>query len=195
VRQREQEYLERLTTQLQQDLAVVRTEGQEVGVQKQSASQEGEALLRQMRSAKATGRMVINLEDVISEREGYDIVMQPGDKLVIPQRPDDVTVVGEVYYPTSHVYVKDRMRSDYVRLSGGVTERGNGRAAYVVHADGSVSPPSGWFGGDVAVGPGDTVIVPIKVDRIGNLKLFTDISQILFQLAVTAAALNAIGVL
>ena len=34
----------------------------------------------------------------------------------------------------------------------------------------------------------------VKVDRITNLKLFTDISTILFQLAVTAAALNSIGV-
>jgi polysaccharide biosynthesis/export protein len=174
---------------------VIQTGGPEVGVKKDTALLEGQALLRQMRSAKATGRMVIKLDSVVNANEDYDIVMQAGDKLVIPARPDEVTVVGEVYYPTSHVFVKERMRNEYVRQSGGVTERGNKRAVYVVHADGSVSPPSGWFGGDVAVGPGDTIIVPVKVDRIGNLKLFTDISTILFQLAVTAAALDAIGVL
>jgi len=132
---------------------------------------------------------------VIDVREGYDIAVQPGDKLYIPQRPDEVMVLGEVYHPTSHLYAPKLDRDDYVRLSGGITERGNKRATYVVHADGAVSPPQGWLGRDVAVGPGDTVIVPLKVDRISKLKLFTDISTILFQLAVTAAALDAIGIL
>lgn len=195
VRAREQEYLERLTAQLERDLAVFATAGPEIGVKKEAALAEGQALLRQMRAAQATGRMVINLAAVVDDREGYDIVVQPGDKLHVPQRSDEVTVLGEVYYPTSHLHVADYGRDDYIRLSGGVTERGNKRAVYVVHADGSVSPPRGWFGGHVAVGPGDTVIVPLKVDRVSSLKLFTDISTILFQLAVTAAALDAIGVL
>lgn len=194
VRRREQSYLERLIAQLERDLAVVRTEGPEIGVRKEAALSEGEALLRQMRAAKATGRMVVDLDAVMNAGDAYDVVMQAGDQLVIPQRPDEVTVVGEVYYPTSHVYVSDRARDEYVRHSGGVNERGNKRAVYVVHADGSVSPPRGWFAAETAVGPGDTIIVPVKVERIGNLKLFTDVSTILFQLAVTAAALNAVGV-
>lgn len=195
VRQREQEYLERLTAQLERDLGVFATAGPELGVRKEVAIAEGQALLQQMRAAKASGRMVINVDALLDVREGYDIVVQSGDKLVIPQRPDEVTVLGEVYYPTSHLHVASHSRDEYIRLSGGVTERGNKRAIYVVHADGSVSPPRRWFADSIDVGPGDTVIVPLKVDRVSNLKLFTDISTILFQLAVTAAALGAIGVL
>lgn len=194
VRQREQDYLQQLVTQLERDLVLVKSEGAEIGVRKETALLEGEALLRQMRAAKATGRMVVDLSAVLDVNEGYDVVMQAGDRLVIPTRPDEVTVIGEVYYPTSHVYVAKRDREEYLRLSGGITERGNKRAAYIVHADGSVSPPRRWFENEPVVGPGDTIIVPIKVDRIGNLKLFTDISTILFQLAVTAAALDTIGV-
>ena len=194
VREREQQYLERLTAQLERDLVIFKTEASDIGVKKEAAIMEGEALLRQMHAAKATGRMVIKLDELVNARADYDVVVQPGDKLVIPPRPDEITVIGEVYYPTSHVYVAGHTRDQYVQLSGGVTERGNKRAVYVVRADGSVSPPSGWFGGDVAVGPGDTVIIPLKVDRVSNLKLFTDISTILYQFAVTAAALDAIGV-
>lgn len=195
VRQREQEYLERLTAQLERDLALAAQGGPEIGVSKEAALAEGQALLRQMRAARATGRMVVKLEEVLEAAEAYDVVMQPGDRLIVPQRPDEVTVIGEVYHPTSHLYVERYTRDAYVKLSGGVTERGNRRAAYVVHADGSVSPPGGWFAGDVAVGPGDTVIVPLKVDRVSSLKIFTDVSTILFQLAVTAAALDSIGIL
>jgi polysaccharide biosynthesis/export protein len=81
-----------------------------------------------------------------------------------------------------------------VQLSGGVTERGNKSATYVVHADGSVTPPIGWFNNDVDVGPGDTIVVPLKVDRVSSLKVATDVSQIIFQLAVAVAAMNAIGI-
>lgn len=195
VRVREQEYLERLAAQLERDLGLVGIQGTDIGVKKEAALAEGHALLRQMRAAKAIGRMVVNLDAVLDVRAGYDIVVQPGDKVIIPQRPDEVMVLGEVYHPTSHLYVPSLDRDSYVRLSGGITERGNKRATYVVHADGAVSPPHGWFGRGVDVGPGDTVIVPLKVDRISKLKLFTDISTILFQLAVTAAALDAIGIL
>jgi polysaccharide biosynthesis/export protein len=194
VREREQEYLERLTAQLERDLGLLKTEGPQIGVNQEGAVLEGEALLRQLRAAKATGRMVIKLDAVMDARTEYDIVAQAGDKLIIPQKPEEVTIIGEVYYPTSHLHVANQSRDDYVRLSGGITERGNKGATYVVRADGSVSPPGRWFNSDVDIEPGDTIIVPLKVDRISNLRLFTDISTILYQLAITAAALDVVGV-
>jgi protein involved in polysaccharide export with SLBB domain len=194
VRAREQEHLERLVQQLERDLAIVVAQGPEVGVKKETAIAEGQALLRQLRAARAAGRMVIKLDSVLAGEATFDVTLQPGDKLYIPRRPQEVTVLGEVYHPTSHLFDSRLSASDYVRLSGGVTERGNRRAIYVVRADGAVSPPNGWFGTHDDLGPGDTVVVPVKVDRVSSLKLFTDISTILFQLAVTAAALDAIGV-
>jgi polysaccharide biosynthesis/export protein len=194
VRDREQQYLERLTAQLERDVGLLKTEGPQVGVRQETAVVEGEALLRQMRATKATGRMVIKLDAVMDARDDYNIVVQPGDRLIIPQKPEEVTVVGEVYYPTSHLHGANLSRDDYIRLSGGITERGNKSAAYVVRADGSVSPPGRWFNRDVDIEPGDTVIVPLKVDRISNLKLFTDVTTILYQIAITAAALDVVGV-
>jgi hypothetical protein len=44
------------------------------------------------------------------------------------------------------------------------------------------------------MGPGDTVVVPVKVDRISTLKIFTDVSQVFYQLAVSAAALKVLNV-
>ncbi len=194
VRQREQEHLERLAGQLERELAFYTVQGPEVGVKKEAAVAEGQVLLRQLRTTKAAGRMVIKVDALLDGRERYDVVVQSGDKLHIPQRPQEVTVLGEVYYPTSHLFDDRSSTSDYVDLSGGVTEKGNKRAIYVVRADGSVSVAGRWFRPDPNPAPGDTVIVPLKVDRVSGLKLFTDISTVVFQLAVTVAALNAIGV-
>ncbi len=195
VRQRESKHLKRMAMQLERDLAVVQAHGNEIGLEKGQTLLEGRVLLDQIRSIEAMGRMVINLPATLDEPATYDVALQGGDKLYIPKRPDEVTVVGEVYHLTSHLYKQGMKRDEYVRLSGGITERGNKKAVYVVHANGSVSPPEKWYQKPVEIGPGDTIIVPVKVDRISKLKLFTDVSQIIYQLAVSAASLKVFNLL
>ena len=184
-----------MAMQLERDLAVVQSHGDEIGLEKGQTLLEGRVLLDQVRSIEAMGRMVINLPATLDEPATYDVALQGGDKLYIPKRPDEVTVVGEVYHLTSHLYEQGMKRNEYVRLSGGITERGNKKAVYVVHANGSVSPPEKWYQKPVEIGPGDTIIVPVKVDRISKLKLFTDVSQIIYQLAVSAASLKVFNLL
>ena len=193
VREREQEHLQRLADQLERELAIVAAQGPEVGVKKEVAVAEGQTLLRQLRTAKATGRMVIKLDE-IDNGGRYDVVVRSGDKLHIPQQPQEVTVLGEVHYPTSHVFDSHASISNYIKLSGGVSERGNRSAIYVVRADGSVRVAGGWFRWSPDPQPGDTIVVPLNVERVSGLKLFTDISTAVFQLAVTVAALHAIDV-
>ncbi|MBK9132589.1 MAG: SLBB domain-containing protein [Gammaproteobacteria bacterium] len=187
VRQREQDSLDQLALRLEHELANMKPDEGEVAVV------EGGLLLKQLHAARATGRVVIDLEQLLRE-EDYDISVNVGDRLYIPQKPEEVTVIGEVYNPTSHLYNSRLGRDDYVRLSGNVTESGNGKAIYVIHADGSVSPDPGWFGGKIVMGPGDTVVVPMKLERLSKLKLITSVSQILYQLALTAASLDVVGV-
>lgn len=194
VRQREQDYLKRLASQLERELALTQVKGREIGSDQQLAVAEGEVLLEQLRSAKAAGRMVINIDALLHNNVEYDPIVENGDKLHIPQKPGEVTVVGEVYHPTSHIYRTGVSRDDFVNLSGGVTDKGDKGAIYVVHSDGSVSPTRGWFSRSPKVGPGDVIVVPLKVERVGTLKLFTDVSQILYQLAVSAAALKVLNV-
>lgn len=195
VRQKEQEYLNRLADQLERELAAAIARGNEIGVEAAKGAAETRALLGQLRNAKAVGRMVVNLPALLREDPNYDVVVQDGDKLYIPQRPDEVTVLGEVYHPTSHLYRRDLDTDDFIQLSGGVTKKGDKGAIYVVHADGAVTPASRGLFRRSSIGPGDTVVVPFKIDRISNLKLATDVTQILYQLAITAASLKVIGAL
>jgi protein involved in polysaccharide export with SLBB domain len=188
VREREQESIHQLAVRFEHELALL-TEQED-----KEAALEGEMLLGQIKSAKATGRMVINLERLLRHEDDYDIVVNAGDKLYIPQRPQEVTVIGEVYNPISHLYNSKLDWDDYVRLSGDVTEGGNKKAIYVIHADGSVSPTGGWFTPRVVMGPGDTVVVPMKIDRLSKLKLVTSVTQVMYQLALTVASLKVVNV-
>jgi polysaccharide biosynthesis/export protein len=109
-------------------------------------------------------------------------------------------VTGEVFYPTSHLYKKGLDSKTYVRMSGGATAKADTRRIYVVRADGSVLPrgevDAGWFGAaeSQAIRPGDTIVVPLDVERVRPINLWTNVSQIIYQLAIAAASAKAVGV-
>lgn len=195
VRAREQEFMDRVARQLEEEITVASVRDPATGVDKKEALAEAKNFLAQIKAARAMGRVSIKLDDLLDGDSDQDITLQDGDSLFIPQRPDEVTVTGEVYFPTSHLYKKGRGRDDYLSMSGGVTERGNKGSAYVVHADGSVSAGGGWFSWGPRMGPGDTVVVPIKVERISTLKLVADVTQIMYQLAVTTATLKVLNII
>jgi polysaccharide export outer membrane protein len=195
VRQREQVFLDRVAHELEEQVLLLSAQGEEVGKEKKDAVAEAKAILGQIRATKALGRVAIKLDELLEGDTGEDIVLLDGDSINIPQKPGEVTVTGQVYFPTSHLYKRGAGRDDYIAKSGGVTERGNASNVYVVHADGSVSAGGGWFSISPHMGAGDTVVVPVKVDRISSLKLATDVTQILYQLAVAVTAIKVLSTL
>ena len=199
LREREKERLEELSQRLEADLASLTLKlAQEEGGQTQSLNIVRQ-LADQLRNAVPTGRLVINLPKLIATTKGgrrseYDVTLMDGDKLYVPPITQEVTVTGEVFYPTSHLYEKGLDRKDYVNMSGGATREADAKHIYVVRADGSVDAKRPWFETTAAIEPGDTIVVPLDVDRIRPLALWTSVSQIIYQLGIAAASANAIGV-
>ncbi len=177
----------------------------------QTAMEAKKELLARLRSAEITGRVVVRLA-ALEEFKGakYDIEMEDGDKLVIPQMPGVVHVVGEVFNPTSLLYERNGTVSFYLRRVGGMTKEADKDQLSVIKADGSVisiqqgnrgklvfwDPQSNqWFFGGFMnhrIEPGDTIVVPRKIDRFFWLKTTKDITQIVFQIAVAAGVVFAI---
>jgi len=199
VRAQEQEEIDRLAHTFEQDMVRVATEPATFGSgDRGQALGAGRELLRLIRQTRATGRMSLTLDQ---DKAGQVFVKEAalrlmgGDALYIPRRPDSVLVVGEVYHPTAHLYRKGESVRDYIGLSGGVNKRGNASGVLVVHANGSVTKVRvGMFSGGLKVALGDTIVVPQKLVTFSSLKLATDVTQILYQLALTAASAKAIGV-
>src|SRR5262249_16324165 len=121
-----------------------------------------------------------------------DVVLKDGDQLIVPGRRPEVTVIGEVQYPTSHVFERDLKRDDYIGKSGGFSERADAKRIYVVRANGSVrgQTKGRWFQREPsgAIEPGDTVVVPLKVDQ--SLARWSQITQIIYNLAIAATAVT-----
>jgi protein involved in polysaccharide export with SLBB domain len=114
---------------------------------------------------------------------------------MVPKKRQEVTVIGEVQSPTSHLFKPKFSRDDYIALSGGMTRKADDDKAYVVRADGSVIASSGshWFGrsSQVEIRPGDTVVVPLDTERLPTLPFWQAVTQIVYNLAIAAAAVNS----
>lgn len=156
---------------------------------------EAQKLLDQLSKTSATGRLVIDLKKVIAKSEEYEIPLLDGDELFIPMRKNSVTIVGEVQLPISQIYESALDYRDYIERSGGTTDKADEGRIYIVKADGSVEIPdsSSWFLAEAGqVEPGDTIVVPLDADKIDQVVLWRDLSQIFYQIALGAAAVGSL---
>ncbi|MDC0003189.1 SLBB domain-containing protein [Porticoccaceae bacterium] len=191
LRVQEQEQLDNLTQRLKSDIAAAGLEKSNEG--KSTDIEGAEKLLEELSESEALGRLVVNLQGILDGSED-DVKLKGGDRLVIPEYRQEVTVLGEVQQSTAHLYSAKLKVNDYIELSGGTNIRADEKRVYVVKVDGSVKLPhrTGWLSRRaMSVEPGDTIIVPLDVERRRVLTVWTEASQVVYQLALGAAAINS----
>jgi protein involved in polysaccharide export with SLBB domain len=163
-----------------------------------------------LKAAVIDGRVVIRLSDDEGFKGSkYDVELEDGDNLDVPRMPGIVSVVGEVFNATSIVYEEGKPVKYYLACVGGVTKSAEEKQISVLKADGSVISRAqsrasrvAWdndnrqwiFGGfmSLTLDPGDTIVVPRDVDRVPWLTITKDLTQIIFQIAVTAGVMAAL---
>jgi polysaccharide export outer membrane protein len=200
IKTREISQLRRLERDTAQLLAGNEITGLDVDANKARANIELSKVLSQLAETEAVGRLVINLPSILAGQTNQDVILEDGDKLVVPSIRQSVTVIGEVLYPTSHVYQLNFDHEKYLELSGGPSARADMKRAFVIRADGSVMPLKNFvaqagfsFGkSSVVMEPGDTLIVPRDLDDLPALDLWTKVTQIIYQSAVALAAVGSL---
>jgi polysaccharide export outer membrane protein len=124
------------------------------------------------------------------------VLLRNGDVLLIPKQTQEVTVLGEVQSPTSHIYRTGLSRDDYIFKSGGTTQKADRKRIYIVRANGDViaGGRSGWFRRSQAVDvrPGDTIVVPLNTERVAALPLWTSVTTIIYNLAIALLAIHSV---
>jgi polysaccharide export outer membrane protein len=207
LKQREKEILDLLVNRMQSDLASltlsaisssVATANSSVGNNAAGSIAIGQQLVQQLREAKPVGRLVIDIERVAKGRVGSsdDVEVRNGDQLLIPKRNQEVTILGEVQSPTSHVYQAGLTRDDYIGKSGGITQKADRKRIYIVRVNGDVisgERTGGWFrrSRSVQMRPGDTIVVPLDTERVRALPLWQAVTTILYNLAVAVLAIRS----
>ncbi len=160
--------------------------------QQRAVAEQQRAIIAKMRTAKAIGRMVIKL-DAINRFKGsvYDVELEDGDSLIIPEQPNSVQIMGSVYNSTAFVYEPSVTVSTFIDKAGGMTRYADDKDIFVMKVDGSAvsKRQGGMFFMSSKLEPGDTIVVPEKIERIAWMKEIKDLTQILYQIAVTTGVL------
>ena len=194
---REQQELDRLAKILNDDLNAdsLRDTNSNVAVDDAQLTLQRDAI-EALASAEAQGRLVIPLMKIVNFSVD-DVALKTNDRLLVPKFSQEVTVIGEVQRPTSYLYDASFSQADYLMQSGGIKPSADKRGIYVVKAGGQVIMPTrGWFrfrSAQANIGPGDTIVVPLDTDdtRIRGIPLLAEVSTIIYQLALGAAAVNS----
>ena len=138
---------------------------------------------RILRAQDSVGNIALDLDQALAQPGSqWDIVMQDGDEIVVPDQMFTVKVVGEVGFPTSLVWQDGKKIDDYVELAGGYLEKADKGKSRVVYPNGMSLPNKGG----AKVVAGSTIIVPIKPPQEGKTTLETirDITGIVSSLAM-----------
>jgi polysaccharide biosynthesis/export protein len=197
LRERERKQIATLANRMQSDLTQLSLlNAQEAGKDANQALSAGKALLDNLKATEPVGRLVIDINKSAKATPGSasDVVLKGGDLLVVPRALQEVTVMGEVQSPTSHLYSGALDRDDYINMSGGLTQRADAKRIYVVKADGSVIAKTGnsWFSSSAGrIEAGDTIVAPFDAERMRALPMWTAITTIIYNLALGAAAVHS----
>ena len=158
-----------------------------------------ERQLERLKTLRSNGRISLELPTArVGLSDLPPLPLENGDAIHVPSQPGFVSVVGEIYSDNAVIYRPGRTVGD-VFVSAGASNNAELKNAFVLRADGSVTTArdsNGLFstGGfdSVELMPGDTVVVPARLDhQTGWTKFVTglkDWTQILYQMGLGVAA-------
>ena len=209
IRKKQQQNINEMIERLERELltegsvqASVAVDANEVAVKKEKHDQQ-EKFIKSLRKTKATGRMSIKMAHPrLLKGSEYDIALEHNDNLHMPVKNSVVNVTGAVMSQGSFIYSDKLDYKDYIEMTGGYAKYADKKNMYVLKVDGSAMRlPKGstrwsesrsrWeltsFSEDIKdIEPGDTIVVPEKLDRTAWLRYTQTLTSILYQIAVTA---------
>jgi protein involved in polysaccharide export with SLBB domain len=167
---------------------------------KEGEIKQSKELIAKMKTVQANGRMVMEIAPPEALRKTiYDIELENGDSLVVPENPRSLQTIGAVFNQTAFVFDQTKELREYIEMAGGYTESADKARVFVLKVNGSAVRPRGGglflfsratqMDGRPLLEPGDSIIVPEKLDRIAWMREIKDITQIIFQIAVSAGVL------
>lgn len=105
----------------------------------------------------------IDLEKALQNpgNDKWDIVLREGDRLVVPQYSNTVSINGQVMYPNSVAYRAGAKLSYYIDQAGGFGMRAKRKRVFAVNMNGTVTRVRS----SKDITPGCTILVPSKARK------------------------------
>jgi protein involved in polysaccharide export with SLBB domain len=192
IKRKEQSQIQRLTQVLRRDIVTSTFQSSSSNTANNMQYEDMDQILRDLSKVKALGRLVIDLDKTSTQQ----LQLETGDALYIPSRQDSVSVIGEVNLASTHLYDPAKDVDEYISASGGLKQKADEQRIYIIKANGSVVLPgsgASWFAVNNRAGqlePGDTIVVPLDIEYVNSVELWTSATTIVAQLALAAASLS-----
>jgi polysaccharide biosynthesis/export protein len=196
----QQERLDQYVNNLGQSVQLNTTANAYVGdPESKLVAANDQAMVDRMKGLRASGRIILELKPNANSVSALpDLPLEDGDRFLIPFRPATVNVIGSVYNSGAFMFKPGKTVADYMRLSGGPNRGADKGREFVIRADGSTvsrqqhSALTGRNFEGMRLMPGDTIVVPAKLDRGAAMRVFRDYTTILSQFGIAAAGFRAI---
>lgn len=157
-----------------------------------SALSPGERRISRLLAQGESNYVVLDFEQLFAAGESaYDQPIQAGDLLTVPERRNDIAVLGAVVRPGLLAHVPERTVADYVALAGGYTRRADRNDAVVIRASTGTrlsAQEAIWLE------PGDRLVIPYREHRtfLDRVQMTQSVLGILSSALLTVASLYAI---
>ena len=110
-------------------------------------------------------RIPLDIRKVMEYTDNYsDVILEDGDKIIIPRINNTIKILGEVYNPTQIPYDSHWDLDDYVSAAGGYTPNAKKVNAYVIYANGKAASTKHFLSvkNTPDIEPGSQIVVPSK---------------------------------
>jgi protein involved in polysaccharide export with SLBB domain len=161
---------------------------------KEAELKKSEELIKMVENKTLEGRVIVRLSDPEKLAGSIDdLELESSDTLFVPKISRVVNVLGEVYNPNAILYEKEFMLKDYLAKVGGPTKNADNGALFIIRADGSViSKEQSVRIDQIKLMPGDTVLVPQKIEELSFWAILRSWTHWLYEMAVATAAISVI---
>ncbi len=147
-------------------------------------------------NTEAAGRVVVEADPrVLAIRRDLDTVLEPGDAIFVPKKPNFILAAGDFQNPSALQFVAQKQINTYIAESGGLQRSADKSRIFIVYPNGVAQQlvKSRWSKAALTLPPGSTIVVPKNIDPLARLDLIKDGATILGQLAVSIASVAVLG--
>ncbi len=183
---RQKDMLHATLSALEQSVLTARSSTKESA---QLRAAEAEIILKWIEKAKQVqpkGQVLLS--------DSYDaskVILKQGDRVVIPAKRYLVMVHGEVLFPTAIAYNQNKSVEDFIANAGGLTDDIDDMNILIMKPNGAFVDVNSDLSDEDEITPGDEIFVLARPD-VKSLQLTKDLSQIIYQVAVSAAVVLAL---
>lgn len=181
VKQRQKELLANSLHNLEMSLLTARSGSSDEARLRKEEAELGLKWVERAKQIEPVGQVQIAKSAQINT-----MLLENGDRIVIPRKDDLVLVSGEVLFPNAVVYDGQLALTDYINRAGGLTQTADNARVVIARSDGSFEQVSaiGRTAG-TKIAAGDQILVLPKVDE-KKRQFWKDMTQIMYQIAVSA---------